>query len=84
MRKQEMVEYKPLVDLRGQETGLECPLCGCRTLNRDTAPVADGWYVEWCVGGVLRLVVDGEEYEFECPYAWAGFKGRVLVEKRDN
>lgn len=77
MAKQRLVRRHGVeVVMPAQESRLVCPLCGCGTLNRDTAPAADGWYIEWCSGGVIhyRDVDEGIDYEFECPYAEAGFK----------
>lgn len=66
---------------------LECPVCGGRTVNRDVSP-ADGYYVEWCYGGVLTLTLpfptdvsrEGAlEFitnEFECPYWDAGWENK--------
>lgn len=88
-RAKQRVKQK-LVSAEPHEKGLRCPLCGCMTLNRDNAPASDGWYVEWCSGGQLFIPNFGDEplvyhsirtgnytpefIEFECPYAWAGFK----------
>lgn len=36
------------------KTGLDCPICGCRSVQRDVNFV-DRWFVEWCHGGVLRV-----------------------------
>lgn len=67
--------------IKPHETGLECPLCGCKALSRDTSPAGDGWYVEWCSGILVIELMEPDNgrlitvrYEFECPYVAAGFK----------
>jgi hypothetical protein len=57
-----------------KKKGLECPVCGGHTVNRDMSS-EDGYYVEWCYGG--HFVVDeetGEAETFECPYWNAGWE----------
>ena len=58
-----------------KKKGLECPVCGGKTVNRDVSPM-DGWFVEWCCGGVVRErdKETGEVVEFECPYWDAGWE----------
>jgi len=66
-----------------KKKGLECPVCGCRTVNRDVSP-ADGYYVEWCSSGVLRFRDEetDEVEEFDCPYFDGGFDEDFLRRKR--
>lgn len=54
---------------------VECPVCGGRTVSGDVSP-EDGYYVEWCYGGVVKVTDEetGELVEFECPYWDAGFE----------
>ena len=60
---------------RPAKTGLECPVCGGRTVNRDVSP-ADSYYVEYCYGGVIKMFDEEakEVVEFECPYYDAGWE----------
>jgi hypothetical protein len=59
-----------------KKKGLECPVCGGKTVCRDVGE--DGYYVEWCSGGVLKWLDEetGEIEEFECPYWDAGWERR--------
>ena len=52
-------------DLRGHSkvvvpkptrTGLHCPCCKANTVNRDVS-LEDSWYVEYCVGGTVKVSV---------------------------
>ena len=63
---------------------LECPVCGGRAVSRDVS-AEDGYYVEWCYGGVLTLtlpfvekdresVIEFITNEFDCPYWDAGWE----------
>jgi len=58
---------------------LKCPACGGHTVQRDVSS-ADGWYVEFCVGGQLRVAtkVDGREIfeSVSCEYWGSGFGQR--------
>jgi len=44
-------------------------------VSGDVSP-EDGYYVEWCYGGVVKVTDEetGELVEFECPYWDAGFE----------
>jgi hypothetical protein len=56
-----------------KKRGLLCPVCGCHTVNRDVGE--DGYYVEWCSGGVIKVQDEtGETVEFVCPYWDAGWE----------
>ncbi len=60
---------------------MECPLCGGNTLER-RLPLdrrsRRGYFVESCIGGVLRLTVkiDGEviKIDEDCPYWYNGYE----------
>ncbi len=41
--------------------GLKCPACGARTVNRDISE-EDGWFVEFCVGGEVKIVSRTDSY----------------------
>jgi hypothetical protein len=54
---------------------LVCPVCGGYTVSRDVSS-EDGYYVEWCLGGVIKVTGDeaNEVVEFDCPYWNAGWE----------
>jgi hypothetical protein len=64
-------KYKPT------KKGIECPVCGGHTVERDIAP--DWYYVEVCISGKLILVDDTGEMKDEwlsCPYWNTGWEER--------
>jgi len=84
--RRQMSELRYMRDLRGHQkvavpkstrTGLSCPCCKGHTVQRDVSS-EDRWYVEYCVGGIVRVStkVEGREI-FEsvpCEYWGCGFE----------
>lgn len=80
---------KPIPIPVSVETGLECPICGGKTVSKDVSQ-EDGWSVYFCMGGTLKvrnfeeqpLVFKssmGDEYtpvmiNFSCPFWYARFE----------
>ncbi len=64
-------------------TGINCPACHGRTVSRDVSS-DDGWYVEYCIGGVIlisqrdehRQIIEGKFIRVPCEYWGAGFGKR--------
>lgn len=56
--------------------GLPCPACKGHTVNRDVAP--DGYYVEYCYGGTVKVQNrETKRWEDEpCEYWGTGYEQR--------
>lgn len=52
--------------------GSKCPVCGMKTIVKDISP-SDGYYVEYCKGGILSITLDGKTTKVNCTHWGAGW-----------